>query len=59
MASTLFARAGGIKVLPGEYYKRSGLFMMIAVGVRVEMDARYLSGVCLGSLEGRQAPPVV
>jgi hypothetical protein len=51
VASTLFARADRITVLPGEHYKRSGLFMMITVGVRVEMGARYHGGACLGSHE--------
>jgi hypothetical protein len=32
--------------------------MMSTVGTRVEMGARYHGGACLGSLVGRQAPPV-
>ena len=38
--------------------KRPEPSMMSTVGARVEMGVRYHGGACLGSLEGRQAPPV-
>ena len=38
--------------------KRPRPSMMSTVEARVEMGARYHGGACLGSLVGRQAPPV-
>jgi hypothetical protein len=52
VASTLCAAAGGITVPPGGQQKRSGPFMMITVGARVEMGARYRGSACPGRRAG-------